>query len=232
MLRPGEMTEFAKAQSAMESTEKHLVIVPFDRLRLRVYTNAGEIILDPNFELRQRMGGAANQQLRDEQDFMVLENGTVKMPLIGYMQLEALTIDEAEKKLQEAYNEFYEDAFVMLRFINKRVVLLGGPVPQVINLENENMNLLEVLSLGGGLDQFSRSYNIKLVRGSVNNPEIFLIDLSTIEGMKNSMLNVQPGDVIYVEQQRRIFTESVRDISMVAGLFFNFVTILLLVNNL
>lgn len=234
MLRPAEFAAFADASAAMESHNKHLIIAPFDRLRLRVYTNAGEMIIDPNFQLMREMGGGGmgNMQMRQEQDFLVLDDGTVKVPLLGHVDLNGLTIDQAERKLQHAYDEYYEDSYVILRYLNKRVVLLGGPAPQVVTLENENMNLMEILALGGGLDQASRSYNIRLVRGPVDNPEIFLIDLSTIEGMKQSLLTVEAGDVIYVEQQRRMFSETARDISVAAGLLFNIITIILVLNNL
>ena len=53
----------------------------------------------------------------------------------------------------------------------------------------------------------SRVQNIRLVRQE----DIFVMDLSKIEGLKQANMMVQPGDIIYVEPVRRPFVESIRD---------------------
>ncbi len=55
--------------------------------------------------------------------------------MIGEIKLEGLTIRQAEEVLQQAYSKFYEDAYVVLKYTNKRVIILGAPGGQVIPLD-------------------------------------------------------------------------------------------------
>ena len=99
----------------------------------------------------------------------------------------------------------------------------------VLPLENENTNLLEVLALAGGLNKDSKAHNIRLLRGDLNDPEVYLIDLSTVEGMKQSLVPVQPGDVIYVEPVRRVVSESLKDITPVLSILTSTLTLIILI---
>ena len=68
----------------------------------------------------------------------------------------------------------------------------------MVPLENENTSLIEVLALAGGVGG-SKAFRIKLIRGDLRNPQVFLIDLSTIEGLKKTNLQIVSNDIIYVE---------------------------------
>jgi polysaccharide export outer membrane protein len=61
------------------------------------------------------------------------------------------------------------------------------------------MNLLEVLASAGGIPATGKAQRIKVIRGDLKNPQIFLIDLSRIENLKKSDLIVQGDDIIYVD---------------------------------
>ena len=119
--------------------------------------------------------------------------------------------------------------------MNRRVFVFGtsGGVgqlsAQVIPLENENMNIIEILAISGGLDKTSKSYNIKLIRGDLSNPNVYVLDLSTIEGMKKASLDVQPNDIIYVERQRKLLLQTVNEAAPALSLFSTLLTLLFLV---
>lgn len=63
------------------------------------------------------------------------------------------------------------------------MVFTGRGSGHVVPLDNEGMSLIEVLGLAGGITG-SKAYRVKLIRGDLRNPQVFLINLSTIEGMK------------------------------------------------
>jgi polysaccharide export outer membrane protein len=69
----------------------------------------------------------------------------------------------------------------------------------VVNLKNENTTLIEALATAGGVTETGKAYKVKLIRGDTRNPQIMLIDLSTVEGLKQSNLLLQANDIIYVE---------------------------------
>jgi hypothetical protein len=111
---------------------------------------------------------------------------------------------------------------------NNRVIILGSPGGVVIPLANDNMNLLEVLALAGGVDgngggggglyrYGGKTSNIRIIRGDLKNPQVEQIDLSTIAGMRKANLQMEPNDIIYIEPVRRHFLEGLTDAGPVIG---------------
>ena len=103
---------------------------------------------------------------------------------------------------------------------------------KVIPLNNENMSLVEVIALAGGINQDGKAHNVRLIRGDLNNPTVFLIDLGTIAGMKASILNVEPGDIIYLEPRRRVFFEALSDVTPILSLVTSLLTLAFIIANL
>lgn len=224
----------ANVELAVSEADDNYTLQESDFIEVEVYTNEGELIIDPNNEIMREIGAGMNMQqmnMRRNPQFLVRQGGLVKLPLLGDVPLEGLTVNEAEALLQREYSEFYEDAFVIIRYTNKRVIVLGSTGGQVIPLTNENMTLIEVLALAGGVGTQSRVDKIRLIRGDLDNPEVRLINLSTIEGMLDAELEVVSGDIIYVQPVQRIAGEAVRDISPIFGLISTTLTLILLINN-
>ncbi|MBW8049639.1 MAG: polysaccharide export protein EpsE [Cytophagales bacterium] len=224
-----EKSVFAvELKGAVKKAERNYVIRKDDYLGIRVYTNYGESLIDPNMELF-RDGNRNVQSYEDRQKYLVKYDGFVKLPMVGKIKLDGLTLNQADSLLERRYSEFYEDVFCVTKLLNRRVVVLGAIGGQVVPLENENMNLLEILALAGGIDNLSKVQNIRIIRGDLKDPDIYLIDLSTIEGMKQANLNVQPNDIIYIEPVRKVLIESVRDISPILAVVTNIITLILII---
>jgi polysaccharide export outer membrane protein len=66
-------------------------------------------------------------------------------------------------------------------------------------LQNQNTSLLEALALSGGVSANGKAHRIKLIRGDLKNPQVYLIDLSTIDGMKKANMTLQGNDIVYIE---------------------------------
>jgi polysaccharide biosynthesis/export protein len=222
---------YGTIKSMTDDAKQNYKISVNDYISVEVFTNHGERIIDPDFELTQGMQGGLAQN-RTSQRYLVMDNGYAKLPLVGDVMLAGSTLYEAEKILEARYNEYYNDVYVSIKYLNKRVIVLGAMGGHVVTLNNENMNLLEVLALAGGINDNSKSYNIRLIRGDLDNPEVQFIDLSTIEGMKRASLKVFPEDVIYVEPVRRAVPETLRDISPILSLFSTVITMFVLVRSL
>ncbi len=237
----GNKIDTTKLRIAVNRAARNYVIQPNDYLDVRVYTNKGERILDPNGELQfgqpsgvtptlsrggtagaissgQRTGGGGGGT--SGVTFLVQADGTVKLPIVDKVRLSGLSLLQADSALQRAYTPYYKDAFVTTRTTNNRVFILGSPGGRVILLENDNMNLLEVLALAGGIDgggggslyrYGGRADNVRIIRGNLKNPQVQQIDLTTIEGMRRGNLQVEPNDIIYVDPVRRPVLEALTD---------------------
>lgn len=221
-----KFTEADLAQ-ATETVESNYVLQPNDIILLDVFTNKGERLIDPNFELIQQTNAQVQQQ-RDIFQYVIQGDGTVVFPLIGVCKIDGLTLNEAELKVAELFGGVYKDPFVKLRINNRRVFVLGAPGGRVIPLQNENMHIVEVLSLAEGVELGDKAQNIKLIRGDL----VYKVDLSTISGMQSSNLRVEPGDIIYVEPWRRPWLETLKDVSPALSLAASILTLIVVIQNL
>ncbi len=230
MFKVDEKTDTTYISKQITIAEKNYVIQPNDELEIKVYTNKGERIIDPNYELT--IQGNQNQQYREKPEFLVLDSGQVKLPMVGFVHLAGYTLEKAERNLEKLYVKYYKDPYVRIRYLNKRVIVLGANGGKVVPLENESISLIEVIALAGGIEEGAKAQNIRLIRGNLHDPEVFIVNLSTIDGMRKSMLDVRPGDIIYIEPHKKIVTESLRDVTMVLTSLTSIITLILLVINI
>ncbi|WP_324675455.1 polysaccharide biosynthesis/export family protein [Hymenobacter sp. GOD-10R] len=233
----GTGIDTTKLRDVVNRAERNYIIQPNDYLQVQVFTNNGERILDPNGELHfgspsgqnissNRTGGGTGGVASTGPAFLVQVDGYIRLPMVDRVKVTGLTLLEADSLLEVRYNEFYKGSFVDTRVTNNRVVVLGTPGGRVIPLENDNVNLLEVLALAGGIDggagssarSGGKANNIRLIRGDLKNPQVQIIDLTTIEGMQRANLQVEPNDIIYIEPIRRPFFEALNDINPILSL--------------
>lgn len=226
MFKSTEGVEPERVKKEVSSVEKNYRIQKNDLLSLELYSNQGERLIDPNPELSQK-NGVVQESDQKETTYLVDLKGIVRFPMIGEINLENMTLRQAEEILQKEYAKFFKEPFVLLSYTNKRVVLLGAVGGQVIPLTNENINLLEVLALAKGITNDSKAQNIKLIRGET----VFEIDLSTIQGFREGNMLVEPGDVIYVEPVRRPFSEALRDYSGALSLLISLTTLVIVLKS-
>ena len=226
MLKADDDYTYADFQKAAREFERNYVIQVNDRLRLQVYTNDGERIIDPDYALLKEM--PSNQvNSRPDPSYLVREDGFVKLPLLGDVKLTGMTLNEANLYLQERFNVYYNDSYVDVHFDNKRVIVLGAMGGQLLPLENQNVSVAEIISMAGGLQLGGKSHNIRLIREN----EIYLINLSTVDGFLETNMIVQPNDIIYVEPIQKIASEVARDITPWVALITSFTTLILVIVN-
>ncbi|WP_165903564.1 polysaccharide biosynthesis/export family protein [Hymenobacter gummosus] len=174
MFRTGDdgQLDTTKVRRAVNRATRNYTIQANDLLSVRVYTNSGERIIDPNGELRfgspagqlptapsgsrtlSNVGGTAPAASSggNESEFLVQTDGYVRLPMVDRVYVRGLTLQQTDSLLQGRYSTFYKGVFVTTRVTNNRVVVLGSPGGKIVPLVNDNMNLLEVLAAAGGVD--------------------------------------------------------------------------------
>ncbi|MDB5273693.1 MAG: periplasmic protein involved in polysaccharide export [Chitinophagaceae bacterium] len=200
-----------------------------DIIELNVYSSKGERIIDPDQEYLMASKNNVSPLTKTEQ-YLVQKDGSVFLPMVGKVYLEGLYVTVADSLLSTRYNEFYKDSYVKTHLINKRIIVIGPAGAKVIKLENENVNLVEAMALYGGLNENMRTDRIRLLRGNLSNPDVQLINLSTIDGMRKAQHKLLPGDIIYIEPIKRVFRETMTDILPAISLTVSLLTLLVLIN--
>jgi polysaccharide export outer membrane protein len=192
------------------------IIAPNDIVTFQVFTNDGFKMID--------VINSASVSYFVKAEATVEQDGTMKMPMIGRVKIAGLTIAEAEKKLEQLYSDYYIKPFVKLSVNNKRVIVFPGnnAVAKVIPLQNNNTTVLEAIALAGGIPEDGKAYKIKLIRTLPDGKSlVYLLDLSTIDGLSQGQTTVLANDIIYVEPRYRPLQAFVRDISPIASLLLS-----------
>lgn len=204
-----------------------------DILSFSVYTNDGFKLVDLTTSVTSVNSQIQNYSSRSSTTFLVEPDGMIKLPIIGKVKVSGLTVREAEKMLEQQYSTFYNKPFVMLSVENRRVLVFPGigGAGRVVLLENENTTLVEALALAGGIATTGKAWKIKLIRGDLRNPKVMLIDLSTVEGARQSNLLLQANDIIYVEPVPRFSQEILSQIAPIVGIITSLALVYNIVND-
>lgn len=136
-------------------------------------------------------------------DVTVAPDGYITYPLVGRLEVAGRTYEDLVQTLQAAVDDYYVDAHVAVNIKevqSQKVLVLGEvQVPSVYQITNE-LSLLEVLTRAGGINPEANTRNVLVVRGGLENPTRFTVDVDAIYGRGDmaQMVYLQRGDIVYV----------------------------------
>jgi polysaccharide export outer membrane protein len=168
-----------------------------DELTVHIYSRDG-------FKLIDVIGGVNNVAGQSNSSYVVDEEGFAKLPVLGDFYVKGYSEAELQRVLEEKFSGLFVDPYVILGVVNRRVIIFRGSSASVITLQRTPTSLLEVLGAAGGMSGQLKAYKIKIIRGDLKNPEVHLVDLSTLEGVRKTDLIVQGNDIIYIEEKKNV----------------------------
>jgi polysaccharide biosynthesis/export protein len=240
VLYPNEMfkqKDYQFFELAKKKIEEY-VIASGDQLKIQVYSRDGFKLVDVLGGNTTTIGSGGQQGVSTTTtnteataiSFLVDKEGFVKFPVIGEMFVKGYTQSELESILAQRYSSLFVNPFVILKVSNRRVLVFKGEVASVIPLNDEPTTLIEVLAKAGGLNRYNKAGNIKLIRGDLRNPQVRIIDVSTLEGIRKADMIVQSNDIVYIPLRHRAFTDIVQDVAPIVTILSTTVTVVTLVN--
>ncbi len=188
-----------------EEVDLDYKIVPNDVINFQLYANDGFQLI--NIVSTSQTGNSMNAG-GGITSYVVEHDGFIKLPVVHRIYVKGLTIRQLEMMLEDIFAETYHKPFVIIKVTNRRVFVFAGAKTTIIQLTSDNTTLFEVLAGIGGIPDNSFADQIKIIRGNPKNPEIYKIDLSTIEGMKSSGIVIQGDDIIYIETRKETITKT------------------------
>jgi polysaccharide export outer membrane protein len=145
--------------------------------------------------------------------FVVNNEGIVELPIVGKKKVDGYNEEELRQILKKEFDNIYNNPFLYLKVENRRAIVFKGTEGMIIPLNRTPTNIFEVLAKSGGIDRHMKSYDIQLIRGNLKNPDVYKVDLSTLQGIQNSELLVQSNDIIYVQERRRPVFYAMSDVA-------------------
>jgi len=186
------MKDYEYFELAQKQIDQYLVQAG-DELTVEIFSRDG-------FSLVDIIGGSGGKEGRST--YLVDRDGFARIPVLGDFYVKGYTESELERVLEEKFAGLFVDPYVILKVVNRRVVVFKGSTASVVSLKRTPTTLFEVLASSGGLSSQLKAYKIKIIRGDLKNPEVHLVDLSTLEGVRKTDLIVQGNDIIYVEERK------------------------------
>jgi polysaccharide export outer membrane protein len=198
-----------------------------DRIAFTLATNNGEGIVQS-----LSLGGLVNAV--SSTDYVVREDGNAELPLLGKVKVKGLTTFQCEDTLEMLFARHYQNPFVQVKITSQRVLVFtgNGSSASVVGLTNTNTTLLEVIAQAGGIQERGKANTIKVIRKFGDERKIFVVDLSTIEGLQYADMIVQANDFIYIEPRPYLIREFMQELTPVLSLIsttLSFVAILNLI---
>lgn len=211
----------------MKPTQDYLISID-DKIKFQLYTNEGEVLLTNNADVSQKSLTGTTMQV----EYLVRRDGTAELPKIGSIKIQGLSVSQCEDLLEELYSSEYQNPFVQVQITNQRVVVFpgNGSDAKVILLENNNTTLMEALAQAGGITERGKAKRVKLMRRNGDKRNVYVLDLSTIEGLQYVDMVVQANDYIYVEPNPQLAREVVKEVAPIITILSSAVVILTVVN--
>ncbi len=138
-----------------------------------------------------------------DMDLTIAPDGGFTFPLLGRVQAAGVGYPQLTKQMEEGLSAYYNDVAVAINIqdiSNQKVFVLGQVrTPTVLQIHND-LSILEALTRTGGIDEDARTDNILLIRGGLDEPQLYSIDVESIfgEGDISQLVYLQRGDIVVV----------------------------------
>lgn len=138
--------------------------------------------------------------------YQVKRNGTINLPDIGPINLKGLSLDEAVKIIRSKVDSAYigTEAYITLTNVRDINVLVSGAAynPGIYTVSG-NSNLLHVLGVAGGINEFGSYREINLIRNQQVIETLDMYDV-LITGIYKSITTLQSGDVVFIKPVKKM----------------------------
>jgi polysaccharide biosynthesis/export protein len=210
--------EFKYSEIPSSSNEDYKISQD-DKFTFTLSSNDGRKIIQTMVGIQ--IEGILSSSATSPMEFTVRSDGFVELPLLGDVYVKGLTVKSLQDTLVKKYANEYENPFVQVNISNKRVIVFPGEGgdAKVVPLINNNTTLMEAIASAGGISQRGRANHVKLMRMIDGQRQVYLIDLSTIEGIKYADMIVQANDYIYIEPNPNLIKEGLTQVMPFLSIF-------------
>lgn len=138
--------------------------------------------------------------------FLVDDKGDLYHFRLGKFHAAGLTkyelADQVKKKLTDL-NVLTEPS-VVVHFINFKITVLGQVGHEgVINIVGDKANLIDAISLAGGISDFGKKENVKIVRTLNGKRQTGIVDLTNKSAFESPYFNLVQNDLVLVEPSKQ-----------------------------
>lgn len=135
--------------------------------------------------------------------FEIDNEGNVKLPMLGKIQLLGTPISQVEAIVQKRADEFLNDAIVKVKLLNYKMTVMGEVRnPGTYYNYNNSITVIEAISLANGNTDFASIKNVMVIRKFPEGNKAFMLDLSSKRIYLSEAFYLQPNDYVIVQPDK------------------------------
>lgn len=135
--------------------------------------------------------------------YRVEQDGSIQFPFVGKIYVANLTLEEVRQKIQLAVSKYLEESSITVKLLNDNITIIGEVRdPGRFLLYDEEINLMEALSLAGDMTDFANRKKVRLIRKDGDVQQMIVINTLDDNLLFSPYYYLKPGDIIYAEPRR------------------------------
>ena len=184
-------------------------IKPYDNLYLNIQTLDTEVnqLFNPNqgtggygSSTQQMYGNRASQYING---YMVSEEGTVQIPILGEVTLIGLSLADAQDLIEERAREYLKEPNVKVKVLNFKVNVTGEVNNPGIYYNYEgSINIIDAISMANGITDYANIKDVLVMRHGEDVTRTYNIDFSDKSIYTSDAFYLQPNDIVYVKPNK------------------------------
>lgn len=136
-------------------------------------------------------------------DYIIDPDGNISLHYIGEVHIAGLSPGEAAALLKEKFSEYYISPDVNVRvvqIVSRRIIVLGEVAREGIYEIPANETALAALAMAGGPRGSALLWNVKVIRGGSEDPQVLTcnLDKALKKGDYTENIQLMPGDIVFV----------------------------------
>lgn len=186
------------------------IIKPYDNLYLNISTLDPEInnLFNPSAGggpgyssgTQQMYGDRASQYING---YMVSANGTIKVPILGLVDVAGLSLPEAQELIASRAEEYLKEPNIKVKVLNFKINVLGEVNnPGIFYNYEGSINILDAISMANGITTFAEIKDVLVIRHNEDVTKTYNLDFSNKDVYTSEAFYLQPNDVVYIKPNR------------------------------
>lgn len=182
-----------------EEEEKEVVTGEIADKHVPEKIKISEFVLGPGDEIEVNV--YRNPDLTSK--YLIPPDGLISFPLLGEIKAAGIGITELRKTIVAGLSNFLVEPYVSIGVVNirsQKVYVLGEVEKPGVFQINSPIDIIEAVSMAGGLTVNAKASSLLLIRGDLENPYLKTVNLkkTLTEGDLSENMPLTGGDIIYV----------------------------------
>jgi polysaccharide biosynthesis/export protein len=180
------------------SPQKNIILHPGDNIFINVFgPNLSDLGLFTKNSGNAIEGGAFAE------GYIIDPNGEINFPVTGKVKIAGLSLEMAQKVIQDKVNEYVINAVVDIRLLNYNITILGEVnKPGTYSFIDNRTNLLDALGKAGDCNTYADKRSVMVIRKDGNKTFTATVDILNSGFITDPYFWLQPNDIVYIKPMR------------------------------